>query len=90
MAYRLFIGVEMLNENEVLDIMKNDLYQANERIKELELSNEKMLDCMYSIYNMCIGDLTMGCKIDANAVGEEIFCATGMTIEQMRTLMEKK
>ena len=28
----------MLNENEVLDIMKNDLYQANERIKELEFA----------------------------------------------------
>lgn len=42
----------MLNENEVLDIMKNDLYQANERIRELEQAirecivfAERCMDC---------------------------------------------
>lgn len=32
----------MLNEQEVLEVMKSDLYQANERIRELEFQKEKL------------------------------------------------
>lgn len=52
MTYRLFIGVDMstkkaLSKEEVLNVMKNDLYSANQRIEELEMALTDILEVEY-------------------------------------------
>jgi len=37
-----------------------------------------LMRALASISNMCVGEITMGYKLDANAVGEMIYKATGM------------
>ncbi len=43
MSHRLLIGVGMKKGEDILKVMKNDLYTANERIKELEDASAKLI-----------------------------------------------
>ena len=44
---------------------------------------EKYLLVLFEIYNHCIGEITMGHKLDANAIGELIHNQTGYNINEM-------
>ena len=43
------------------------------------MSEEKLLDCLAEISSMCVGDIAMNYKLDAQCVGEMIYEATGLT-----------
>ena len=45
--------------------------------------NKKLLECLAGVSNACIGELAMGYRIDANAIGEDIYKATGLTNKQL-------
>ena len=52
-------------------------------IDRLNEKLEKLLGAMADISNMCIGEIAMGYKLDANAIGETIWGATGMTNQEL-------
>ena len=50
--------------------------------------NLKLLSALCEISNMCIGDITMGYKLDANHIGELIYEATGKTNSELNALFK--
>lgn len=51
--------------------------------KDQQEKIKKLMECLASISNGCIGELAMGYKLDANSIGEEIYAATGLTNTQL-------
>lgn len=49
------------------------------------IDNIELLVTLTEISNLCIGDLTMGYKLDAQAIGEMIGKATGMNNPDLNT-----
>lgn len=58
--------------------------EAYKRIEQLEKENSEFLQLACDIQSMCIGELTMGYKIDPCLVGEMISKYTGFTAEELR------
>ncbi len=48
----------------------------------------ELLSALADISNMCIGDLAMGYKLDAQIVGETIYKATGLTNPELNELVD--
>ncbi len=44
----------------------------------------KLLKCLSEIQSMCVGELTMNYKLDAQSIGEMIYKATGKTEPLLR------
>jgi hypothetical protein len=47
------------------------------------------LELLAGISSMCVGEIAMGYKVDAQAVGEMIYEATGMTQPELHAAQEK-
>lgn len=45
---------------------------------------EALLDCLCSIQQQCIGEITMSYQLDAESIGRQIYRATGMTEPYLR------
>jgi len=56
-------------------------------ISESDLS--ALLCALANISNMCIGEIAMGYKLDAQAIGETIWKATGMTNQELNDYAAK-
>ena len=57
------------------------VYECKPRneIQELEAENLKLMAVLSDISNMCIGEIAMNYKLDAQSIGEDIYRATGKT-----------
>ena len=56
--------------------------------KEQVHSND-LLCVLAEISSMCVGEITMGYKLDAHAIGEMIYNATGMTSPELRQYIKE-
>ena len=54
------------------------------------MSDAKLMQVLCDISNMCVGDVAMGYKLDAQTVGEMICNATGMNNEQLNEFCKQK
>ena len=43
----------------------------------------KLLSCLYDIQQMCIGEIAMGYKLEAETIGQLISAATGLTAPEL-------
>lgn len=43
----------------------------------------KLLSCLYDIQQMCIGEITMNYKLDAEHIGDMISETTGMNVREL-------
>jgi len=52
---------------------------------EIEMINleYKLLSCLYDIQQMCIGEIAMNYKLDAEYIGRMISKTTGMTVQEL-------
>lgn len=48
----------------------------------------KLLALVTDISNMCIGDIAMGYKMDAQEIGQMIYEATGLTNPELNKVVE--
>jgi len=67
--------------------------QADKRIAELEqqleevnANNARLREAFTDISNMCIGEISMNYKLDAQCVGQIIYEATGLTNPELNNL----
>ena len=58
--------------------VKEDYARKDAQIKSLQEANTMMVCCLADISNMCVGDITMGYKLDAANIGEVIYEVTGL------------
>jgi hypothetical protein len=49
----------------------------------------KLMECLTDISSMCIGEIAMGYKLDAQSIGEMIYAATGLTNDELNEYMKK-
>ena len=56
--------------------------------RELIKKNAEIIQTLADISNMCIGEIAMGYGLDAQAIGEMIYVATGMTNSNLNTYAE--
>lgn len=54
------------------------------------MDQQKLLQCLFDIQTMCIGDLTYNYKLDANYIGQIISEATGMTATELEQFIKSK
>ena len=47
------------------------------------MTNDKLLDCLAEISSMCVGEVAMNHKLDAQCIGQMIYEATGLTQPQL-------
>ena len=52
----------------------------------LKAKNKKLMRAAIEISNMCIGDFVFDKRLDANAIGDIIYTATGLTNPQLNIL----
>lgn len=52
--------------------------------------NDKLLSALAAISNMCVGEMAMGYKLDAQCIGQLIYEATGLTNPQLNELEKHK
>jgi hypothetical protein len=72
---------EWIEQAVILAILEHDAITA--RVDELEAA-------LCEISNMCIGELTMSYRLDANCIGELIWEATGMANPELNDSVEAK
>lgn len=48
-----------------------------------DISRDNCIVALTYISNACIGEITMGCKVDANEIGDLIYTLTGLNTEQL-------
>lgn len=65
-------------ESEAEKSSSNTIAQRNE-----------FLELLYDIQQMCIGEIAMGYKIDAENLGEYISSKTGMTVPELESFLSK-
>ena len=76
MSHRLLIGVGMKKGEEILMVMKNDLYTANERIKKLEKELRESANCINSLVGT--GYITHHPSVEIDAMTDGmLFVANG-------------
>ena len=49
----------------------------------------KLMEVLTDISSMCIGEIAMGYKLDAQAIGEMIYIATGKTNAELNDYMKE-
>ena len=67
--------------------MEFDEFFKSMQKKDLMQSKE-LLEALSEISNMCIGEIAMNYKVDAQAVGELIYKATGLTNAELNDCVE--
>ncbi|MDF1830640.1 hypothetical protein [Cycloclasticus pugetii] len=57
--------------------------------KVINADNDALLFALSDISSMCVGEIAMGYKLDANFIGELIYKATGMTQPELHEYTKK-
>ena len=70
--------------------VEQELLDRDERIAELESTNNTLLSCMLDISNECVGEIAMGYRLDASSIGNSIYQATGKTNPELATALKEK
>lgn len=66
-----------------------DLPCEIEEVAQLKADKAELLEALTDISNMCIGEISMGYKLDAQSIGESIYKATGLTNPELNNLLQK-
>jgi hypothetical protein len=64
---------------------KYDKEYYERRCKELEAHVERLRGTLTEISNMCIGEIAMGYRLDAESIGQLIYEATGKTNPELNS-----
>ena len=85
-----YLKYRTIFETNTLDDVEGELTEFNHNAEDLafELSYTryqlaKAQEALAAISNMCIGEITMGYKMEAEAIGELIYSATGMNNQEL-------
>lgn len=65
--------------------LREQLAMANERETQL---NQRCDALLSTVYNHCIGEVTMNVKVDAESLANEVYEITGINAEQLRKMGE--
>lgn len=68
-----------MNKQNMQQLRNDGQDEAALYIEDLEVKNEKLIGALTDISNMCIGEMAMGYKLEAETIGQLIFETTGMT-----------
>ena len=52
-------------------------------------NERRLIALLAKISDMCIGEIAMGCKLDANTIGQMIFEVTGKTSEELNKITKE-
>lgn len=77
-------------KDQLNDGLAKEVISLTEENKQLKQDKAEFLSAMTEISNMCIGEMTMGYKLDAQYIGALIFKATGLTNPQLNELEKHK
>lgn len=60
-----------------------------EQIAQLEADKAELVEALTDISNMCIGEIAMGYRLDAQSIVGSIYKATGLTNPELNELLQK-
>lgn len=82
------IRIDLLCEDVIA--LTEHLRLKEEECKQFQQDKSEFLSTLTEISNMCIGEIAMGYKLDAQYIGELIFKVTGLTNPQLNELEKHK
>ena len=65
---------------------RDELQAENERLKSEQSERGKLLAALSDISSMCVGEVAMGARLDAEYIGQLIYSATGLTQPELAKL----
>lgn len=67
----------------------NEQYRQLQReVDELKADKNKLLTTLSCISDMCVGEVAMSIKLDAEYIGQMIYADTGLTHPELREIGE--
>ncbi len=91
LADLIISGIDGNTAIDAIDLV-NDIRHDAQRMERKLISRKqealKLTMLVTDISNMCIGDLAMGYKIDAQSIGEDIYRVTGMTNPELNDAVQ--
>ena len=80
------VAVELIEEIEHLRAMNA---KAVICMDEQKARIDKQLSCLAEMSSMCVGELTMGYRLDAQYIGQAIYGCTGKTNPELNDMVSK-